>query len=322
MFRKALWPSDGCVDAIIHTSTTQCGMTDFSDGTIDESIIARWNTRASLQPATPTAGGVTHSCEPIDREAAAAMYGRPATASDTVAGEAQTSLAEQIEACRTITARDRLIDANLPLILAALRSHVEAARALHSAGNASATDTIGRLRKQAADVIDWHGQTMKEWDKIRATVEAHKGSDLPRLMFEGLVESLAELMSEGADEIENQIRNVRHWREECGKLHAKLAQTPDVAQCGRDPLGFMTVDEWPKEIDERVLIYVVHENAQYEADEAIRKAKWEGWHVGYWTDFNTGGWVWHGMLGKITHVAPLLPPPCPISSPLREPPHD
>jgi hypothetical protein len=55
-FRKALWPSDGCVDAIIHAFPTQCGMVEFSDGSIDESIIAKWNTRASLQPATPTAG--------------------------------------------------------------------------------------------------------------------------------------------------------------------------------------------------------------------------------------------------------------------------
>lgn len=69
------------------------------------------------------------------------------------------------------------------------------------------------------------------------------------------------------------------------------------------------VDLWPKEIDERVLIYVVHQNAQHEKDEAKRLAEWEGWHVGYWTDQNKGGWVWHGMLGTITHVAPLPPIP-------------
>jgi hypothetical protein len=87
-----------------------------------------------------------------------------------------------------------------------------------SPASVEAPDILERLRKQAADIIDWHGQTMKEWDKIRGVVETHKGSDLPRLMFEGLVESLAELMTEGADEIEKQRRNVRHWREECGKL--------------------------------------------------------------------------------------------------------
>jgi hypothetical protein len=89
------------------------------------------------------------------------------------------------------------------------------------------TDILERLRKQANDVADWHGQTMKEWDKIRATVEAYKGSDLPRLMFEGLVESLAELMHEGANEIEKQRRNVHHWREECGKR----ARPRGHAQC-------------------------------------------------------------------------------------------
>src|ERR1700749_106334 len=45
-FRKALWISDGNTDAIIHAGPTNCGMVEFSDGTTDESIIAKWNTRA------------------------------------------------------------------------------------------------------------------------------------------------------------------------------------------------------------------------------------------------------------------------------------
>lgn len=45
MFRKALWPSDGCVDAIIHSSPSACGMVGFTTDTIDESVIAAWNTR-------------------------------------------------------------------------------------------------------------------------------------------------------------------------------------------------------------------------------------------------------------------------------------
>lgn len=64
------------------------------------------------------------------------------------------------------------------------------------------SDILERLRAEAADVIDWDGRTMKRWDEIRGKCETHKGSDLPRLMFEGLVESLAELMTEAADEIE------------------------------------------------------------------------------------------------------------------------
>src|ERR1700728_2776190 len=42
-FRKALWPSDGCVDAIIHAEPTDCGMAEFSDGSADESILAKWH---------------------------------------------------------------------------------------------------------------------------------------------------------------------------------------------------------------------------------------------------------------------------------------
>ena len=43
MFRKALWPSDGCTDAIIHAAPTTCGMQVFDTGTTDESVIAAWN---------------------------------------------------------------------------------------------------------------------------------------------------------------------------------------------------------------------------------------------------------------------------------------
>lgn len=67
----------------------------------------------------------------------------------------------------------------------------------------------------------------------------------------------------------------------------------------------MPVDRWIKVIDEPVLLYVVHVNAKFEEDAAEREEKWEGWHVGSWTDFNGGGWVWHGLCGAITHVAPL-----------------
>lgn len=67
------------------------------------------------------------------------------------------------------------------------------------------------------------------------------------------------------------------------------------------------VADWPKEVDERVLIYVVHPN--HATAGAADRDDWAGWHVGYWTDFNGGGWVWHGMLGTITHVAALPPPP-------------
>ena len=65
------------------------------------------------------------------------------------------------------------------------------------------------------------------------------------------------------------------------------------------------VADWRIVVDEDVLIYVVHEHAKYEMDEARRLAEWEGWFVGRWIKHNKGGWTWHGMLGRITHVAPL-----------------
>ena len=69
------------------------------------------------------------------------------------------------------------------------------------------------------------------------------------------------------------------------------------------------VDQWPKIVDEPVLLYVVHDQAQYEDDPAKRKSLWEAWFQGTWTDFNGGGWTWGGMCGRVTHVArlPMLP---------------
>lgn len=46
-FRKALFVSDGCTDAIIHAEPNNCGMTDFTTYTADQSVITAWNTRAA-----------------------------------------------------------------------------------------------------------------------------------------------------------------------------------------------------------------------------------------------------------------------------------
>lgn len=46
-FRKALWPADGDVDAVIHKDVTlHCGLSHFSNDSVDEQIIAAWNRRA------------------------------------------------------------------------------------------------------------------------------------------------------------------------------------------------------------------------------------------------------------------------------------
>lgn len=73
--------------------------------------------------------------------------------------------------------------------------------------------------------------------------------------------------------------------------------------------GAKPVDQWKIVINEPVLVYVVHQNAKYEQDENKRLQDWEGWHIGQWIKHNKGGWMWHGLLGEVTHVAPLPPIP-------------
>jgi hypothetical protein len=78
-----------------------------------------------------------------------------------------------------------------------------------------------------------------------------------------------------------------------------------LEQAGFSIVKAVPVDQWEIITDERVLIYVVHVNAQYEKDEKRRRELWEGWHVGKWINFNKGGWTWNGLCGQVTHVATL-----------------
>lgn len=82
-------------------------------------------------------------------------------------------------------------------------------------------DIVERLRAEAAEVVDWNGETMKTWDKIRSLCAERDGSDLPRLMFEGIAERLAENMTEAADEIASlraQIASARKALEPFAKI--------------------------------------------------------------------------------------------------------
>lgn len=63
-------------------------------------------------------------------------------------------------------------------------------------------DIAQRLRNKANDLYDTNGEAMKLWDKIRREVETKRGSDLPRMMFEGLLEDVAELLQAGADALD------------------------------------------------------------------------------------------------------------------------
>ena len=61
------------------------------------------------------------------------------------------------------------------------------------------SDLAQRLLDKANDLYHWDGEAMKLWDKIRHEVETAKGSDLPRLMFEGFLEDIAGLLQEAAE---------------------------------------------------------------------------------------------------------------------------
>ena len=58
---------------------------------------------------------------------------------------------------------------------------------------------VKELQALADDMVDPKGKTMDQWDNIRNLVETHEGSDLPRLVFEDLMESISEKIREAAE---------------------------------------------------------------------------------------------------------------------------
>src|SRR5690348_1243909 len=63
------------------------------------------------------------------------------------------------------------------------------------------TDLAQRLRDKANDLYNTRGETMKRWDEIRQQCAKNDGSDLPRLMFEQIIDDHADLMIEAADAV-------------------------------------------------------------------------------------------------------------------------
>lgn len=98
------------------------------------------------------------------------------------------------------------------------------------------------LHALAADLVNPRGRAMDRWDEIRRQVETHKGSDLPRLNYEGVLEDFSEQFTQAADEIERLTaenekfraaavrsvdiltRNLYHQREKCEDAISILRQ--------------------------------------------------------------------------------------------------
>jgi len=91
-FRKALWPSDGNTDAVIHCGPSDdCGLVDFDIGTTDERVIAAWNRRA----AAPAGGGDEHRANVACEIGACPMFQCRCSAAVIVAIKSRAAAAEE-----------------------------------------------------------------------------------------------------------------------------------------------------------------------------------------------------------------------------------
>ena len=73
------------------------------------------------------------------------------------------------------------------------------------------------------------------------------------------------------------------------------------------PVTWQDIATAPKVADKTLLLRIEHMN--FAIAPAEDKARWEEVVTAYWTDFNNGGWVWHGLAGLPTHWTPLPPLP-------------
>jgi hypothetical protein len=71
----------------------------------------------------------------------------------------------------------------------------------------------------------------------------------------------------------------------------------------QEPDGWRPIETAPKIEGERLILRFEHVNFAIAAPDD--RHRWEEVCVGYWTEFNGGGWVWHGIAGKATHWRPL-----------------
>lgn len=60
----------------------------------------------------------------------------------------------------------------------------------------------------ATEATAWNGKCMCAWDMIRRQVETRKGSDLPRMNFESIMEDFADMLIEAADALDAEGRAV------------------------------------------------------------------------------------------------------------------
>lgn len=67
--------------------------------------------------------------------------------------------------------------------------------------------------------------------------------------------------------------------------------------------GWRDIATARKVVYETVLLRIEHIN--YAIATGDDKLRWEEVVTGYWTDFNTGGWIWDGLAGTATHWCPV-----------------
>lgn len=69
---------------------------------------------------------------------------------------------------------------------------------------------------------------------------------------------------------------------------------------------WMPIESAPKD-GTTIIAWCVHDSAKYSKDPI--KEGWAAPVIAQWTNFQRGGWVWHGHAGKFTHWMRLPAPP-------------
>ncbi|KFL28179.1 hypothetical protein JP74_02930 [Devosia sp. 17-2-E-8] len=121
--------------------------------------------------------------------------------------------------------------------------------------------------------------------------------------------------------IRKQQGSMGFWLTEVGGYHSSIDKAKAAAQADYEqrirsalvkapapavPDGWKPIETAPKD-GRNILLWVVHSNSRFSASPV--EEGWQAPAVGHWTDFNSGGWVHHGLAGQPTMWADILPAP-------------
>lgn len=106
---------------------------------------------------------------------------------------------------------------------------------------------------------------------------------------------------------ERKMLSAAEWMARARSAEKSLAEVSDRCIAAEAALRATPAEQWPKVVDELVMVLVVHDSYRFAAP--ADRCEWAAWYPACWISHNGGGWTYTGLSGKVTHVRamPAMP---------------